>query len=162
MRKKKVLMLGLMGVTAVSTVALASCDTTVNPLFEKVEEKVSIVLNYGYDNITENVEILKNDVYNSKSLTREGYNFVGWYMDANCTQAFVCGSTVSSNLVLYAKWEAKVFITISYEVDGQDYVSATFEKGHPALGVYTRFLSEYFSLQSQGLRSSNHRPHRTA
>ena len=129
MRKKNLLMLGLIGVSSLGTVALASCDTTVNPLFEKVEEKVSITLNYGYDNITEKIDITKNTIYSSKDLTRAGYNFKGWYFDANFSQAFVSGSTVASNIVLYAKWEAIVNVTVTYKVDGEIYDVRSCEAG---------------------------------
>ena len=36
---------------------------------------------------------------------REGYTFLGWFTNADCTDAFVEGTTASRNLTLYAGWE---------------------------------------------------------
>ena len=39
--------------------------------------------------------------------TRDGYVFAGWYTDVNTTQAYTgAGAPISSNLTLFAKWEA--------------------------------------------------------
>lgn len=52
----------------------------------------------------------------SKKSRKNGYNFVGWYKDENCTQPF--GETIpkntSGNFTLYAKWEP-IKYTIIYE-----------------------------------------------
>lgn len=52
----------------------------------------------------------------SKKSRKNGYNFVGWYKDENCTQPF--GETIpkntSGNFTLYAKWEP-IKYTITYE-----------------------------------------------
>lgn len=37
--------------------------------------------------------------------TRAGYKFIGWYSDRNCTTAYDAKAPVTSNIVLYAKWE---------------------------------------------------------
>ena len=39
--------------------------------------------------------------------TKDGYNFAGWYTDANCTDAFDFATAITSSMTLYAKWEAK-------------------------------------------------------
>lgn len=38
----------------------------------------------------------------------EGYTFVGWYTDPGLTTAFDFGTSVTSNITLYAKWITKV------------------------------------------------------
>lgn len=37
--------------------------------------------------------------------TRAGYKFIGWYSDRNCTTAYDAKAPVTSNIILYAKWE---------------------------------------------------------
>lgn len=37
--------------------------------------------------------------------TREGYNFVNWYTDKNCTSVFDFNKAVTATTTLYAKWE---------------------------------------------------------
>ncbi len=135
MRRNKLLMLILMSVTLLGCFSLTSCDTTVNPLFVRIEEKVSIELNYGYDGIAEKIEIKKNSAYTPKKVERTGYRFVGWYFDSNFSQAFITGSTVSSNISLYAKWEAIELVTVNYLVDGKDYATTTFEKGGTSIKI---------------------------
>ena len=43
--------------------------------------------------------------------TRDGYAFGGWFTDAGCTAGnkYVFGSTVTSDLTLYAKWTANTY-----------------------------------------------------
>jgi len=39
--------------------------------------------------------------------TKEGYNFKGWYTDAECTVAFNFDTVVTQDITLYAKWAQK-------------------------------------------------------
>lgn len=50
-------------------------------------------------------------------ITKNHYNFDGWYEDAELTSAFTFGSAVSENKTLYAKWTPVVY-TVSFYVDG--------------------------------------------
>ncbi|MEI6101349.1 MAG: InlB B-repeat-containing protein [Eubacteriales bacterium] len=45
---------------------------------------------------------------------KQGYNFAGWYLDSKCTNQVSFPYTVSSDLILYAKWNA-------YTVTFKDY-----------------------------------------
>ena len=36
--------------------------------------------------------------------TREGYEFAGWFLDAQCTQAYSFDTAVSGDLSVYALW----------------------------------------------------------
>lgn len=36
---------------------------------------------------------------------KEGYTFMGWYMDAECTQLYSFNTIVTSDVTLYAKWD---------------------------------------------------------
>ena len=54
--------------------------------------------------------------------TREGYTFGGWYTDAACTQQYEFDTSVSSNLVLYAKWTQKKF-TVTFDSKGDSSVA---------------------------------------
>lgn len=47
--------------------------------------------------------------------TRVGYDFQGWFMDANCTQAWSFDTPVVSTMTLYAKWTIKNYlVTLDY------------------------------------------------
>ena len=36
--------------------------------------------------------------------TRNGYTFGGWYTDENCTAAYIFSTSVTADIILYAKW----------------------------------------------------------
>ena len=48
----------------------------------------------------------------------EDFTFIGWYLDAACTQAATAGAAITANTTLYAKWEAVVKYTITFDVQG--------------------------------------------
>ena len=41
---------------------------------------------------------------------REGFKFAGWYVDPDCTTAYDFTQPVTNNMILYAKWEANVYL----------------------------------------------------
>ncbi len=66
----------------------------------------------------EAVEVKEGDkVAKPADPVKEGYNFVGWYADAECTVAYDFEQVVKADLVLYAKFEEIVY-TISYNLSG--------------------------------------------
>ena len=42
--------------------------------------------------------------------TRDGYDFIGWYTDAECTAAYDFSSAVTADIALYAKWEESAIL----------------------------------------------------
>jgi len=68
-------------------------------------------LNYnGSSAITKEYEYKASiDTYNP---TRNGYNFLGWYLDKNCTNPFTSTTMPSSDLTIYANWEI-IYYSIS-------------------------------------------------
>ncbi len=55
-------------------------------------------------------------------LTYDGYNFMGWYKDSSYNTKATPGETITSNIILYAKWEldssSVVEYTITLELNG--------------------------------------------
>ena len=55
---------------------------------------------------------------------REGYNFAGWYVDADCTTAFNPNTVLTGDITLYARWvssSTEMFtVTFSYNYDDGD------------------------------------------
>lgn len=43
--------------------------------------------------------------------TRTGYNFGGWYLDADCNTAFESGSAITADTTIYAKWTPRADLT---------------------------------------------------
>lgn len=57
----------------------------------------------------ESIKAMHGDYLNNITPpTKEGYNFTGWYYDADCTQKWDTNrDTVSDSITLYAGWEKK-------------------------------------------------------
>ena len=53
--------------------------------------------------------------------TRTGYDFLGWFIDSGCTQAFDTTSLILRDITLYAGWEKCINIYIeSFQISGAD------------------------------------------
>lgn len=54
------------------------------------------------------------------TITAEGFNFIGWFLDAEGTQAAVAGTAIEADTTLYAKWvaEGQATYKITYNVNG--------------------------------------------
>lgn len=80
-------------------------------------------------NVNGGAEISQKEVLEGDSLTlptpeaREGYVFLGWYDNAECTGEAVTEITPSENMTYYAKWEQLAKITL--DVNGGSLSSAT-------------------------------------
>ena len=48
---------------------------------------------------------------------REGYQFVGWYIDKECTIRLNPGGVLPHSVTLYDKW-IPIWYPIEYDVDG--------------------------------------------
>ena len=65
---------------------------------------VTFNLNYaGSINTTQSVTS-GNAVSEPEVPTRDGYTFGGWYTDENCTAAYNFSTSVTADIILYAKW----------------------------------------------------------
>ena len=47
----------------------------------------------------------------------EGYNFIGWCTDEECTQNYDMNTEVTGNLTLYAQWQIKRY-TVKFDING--------------------------------------------
>lgn len=66
--------------------------------------------------------------------TKVGYDFVGWYKDADLTIAYDFTEVVASSLVLYAKWELRAYdVVFVTNIDGVNIDKQTVNHGDTAL-----------------------------
>ena len=77
--------------------------------------KATFDLNYegGEDKV---VDVTRATVTAPTDIAREGYNFIGWYTDAECTTAYDFTKEVAGDITLYADW--KEVCTVTTIVDG--------------------------------------------
>ena len=66
---------------------------------------------------------------------REGYQFVGWYIDKECTKRLNPGGVLPHSVTLYDKW-IPIWYPIEYDVDG---------------GVMSRRNPRYTCIESEEL-----------
>lgn len=86
--------------------------------------KYTLTYNYNYEGSTSTVV---NDLTALPSellvpAAREGFEFVGWFTDAECTVEAVAGTPLSANTELFAKW--KVAGVEKYEMTIKDYATS--------------------------------------
>ncbi len=90
-------------------------DITLYAKWEVIQYKISYVLNNGTNSDSNPTNYtVETETITFETPTREGYNFAGWYTDANfgsSIQIIEKGST--GNKTLYAKWEV-IQYKISY------------------------------------------------
>lgn len=77
--------------------------------------KLTVTLDYGYsegsrilgfEQKTEEVKTTRGSTYSPERPGRSGYTFKGWYKDSALTIPWSSTDKVTSNITLYAKWEA--------------------------------------------------------
>lgn len=76
----------------------------------KKKFKLEFITNGGTDIST--VTVKNKTDYTLPTPLREGYEFVGWYTNSDCTGDAVTNITITSNTVVYAKWAQLSKITI--------------------------------------------------
>ena len=67
---------------------------------------VTFILNYAGSTDTTQSVTSGNAVSEPEVPTRNGYTFGGWYTDENCTAAYNFSTSVTADIILYAKWTA--------------------------------------------------------
>lgn len=84
--------------------------------------KYTVTFNHGYDSLTTIKQVEEGSRVEELILAdREGYNFLGWYLD---NQLFGFDTIITSDITLYAKWEEVVVpvkrynVTFDYGYDG--------------------------------------------
>ena len=78
-------------------------DTTITV---KCVKLATVTFNYGDAGIDDTRQVVDTGKTVSKPAdpTREGYDFAGWYTDAECTQPYDFATPVTGDMTLYAKW----------------------------------------------------------
>ena len=94
---------------------------------------INITFNYNYRDCPTNIiQVLNKDNPAIEYFTpvRDGYVFLGWYKDKQCTKRFDFSSTVKSDITLFALWQDIDEKTTVLELNKEKkvYTSKTFQK----------------------------------
>ncbi len=104
--KKFLLTAGLLLTTSVSLGVMSACK----------DKKVEYTFNTNGGASIDSVKVSKGDEYVLPTLTREGYEFLGWYTSADFSGAAVTTVKAEANQTYYAKWEQLCLLTL--DLDG--------------------------------------------
>ncbi|MDY5046482.1 MAG: InlB B-repeat-containing protein, partial [Treponema porcinum] len=120
--------------SAVNGTTTASRQTAV---FSSQMENFTVTFNLNYDGSTKTTQDVASGsaVEKPQPPTRDGYVFVGWYKEAECTNEYVFSTGVTENITLYAKWTEVItnWSALSAKLNGKSedvgniYVSGDFE-----------------------------------
>lgn len=125
MRKFLLIFLAVL-TTAALTLGLEACGNA-----KTQTKEYNVTFNYNYEGCPA-PSVLKTEGGEVKYIsdpTRAGHEFIGWYKDAAGTQPFG-GGKVTSDITLYAKWEAeKATYTVTYMVGGEVYDTVSAKGG---------------------------------
>ena len=121
---------------------------------------------YTIDFVTndENIEVLRqenafdsNIILSDLTGEKEGYTFLGWYLDSKCETPFELTKMPSKNIVLYAGWQINTYdltivsadesetYTFDYGYDLSNLLEPSERYGYNFIGYYldTEYLQEY-------------------
>ena len=111
----------------------------------KLEPGVTVTYDYNYSGASDPVsKRLENGttINSLETPTRSGYVFTGWYKDRACQTRFYLGSTISSDMTLYAGWRV-ISASDCYsqvQINPADYLSS---------GDYYTLYTDYTSSSSK-------------
>ncbi len=74
---------------------------------------------YSDNSLVFEADVFSGDTLNERELNKDGYKFLGWYTDNEYTYKFDFNQAITSDLSLFAKWEA-IKYTISFLPNGGD------------------------------------------
>ena len=123
--------------------------------------EITFDANGGTSSSTEKISVTYDDVYPSlHTVTREGYNFLGWYTSKVDGAKVEEGNkvTITENTTLYALWEEASY-TLTFDPDGgtlegDESISVCFGGTYPVLPTASRtgygFCGWYFGRNETG------------
>ena len=87
--------------------------------------KYQYTLTLNYNNGTEQVSMkyVTGETIDLPDPVKTGYDFKGWYLDSDFTEAIDINSQISGNLTLYAKWETSKY-TVTFNSNCDDIIES--------------------------------------
>ena len=80
-----------------------SLETPKYPKWNHKKYIVNFVSNYSLG--VKSITLDSLTAYTPDSISRAGYNFLGWFIDSDLSQQYINGTELTGSLTLYAKWE---------------------------------------------------------
>ncbi len=89
-----------------------------------------VTFNTDGGSLIESVEVEKGTTLNELPIAKkDGYEFLGWYSNAEKTEKFVLTTPINSDVTLYASFKIIEYVTITFNTDGEALEPKTLVKG---------------------------------
>ena len=111
---------------------------TFKAIYEKKPYNINYELDGGNNNSSNPTTYTVEDNVIFANPTKEGYTFVGWYLEENYQTSIKSTNGKYENLTLYAKWEI-INYTIKYELNGGTNNQANISQYNIELGTITLY-----------------------
>lgn len=85
-----------------------------NYIYQDKEEEKTHAFVYFYDSNLDAFKVELNSYVNSIELSKDGYEFKGWYLDLAKTKEVTFPYLVTNNVIFYPKWEMKDILAKEY------------------------------------------------
>lgn len=87
---------------------------------EKEPEEVTVTFNTNEGTKINPINVKKGEIFGKPSEpVKTGFDFKGWYKDAECTTEYDFTAPVEKDTTVYAKWTIKFFV-VSFNLNGQE------------------------------------------
>lgn len=142
--------------SAASSIASSAVVSSASSISSAVVSSSSIAKKFTVKFMADGVEVASKSVVENDFVTlpsdpkKEGYIFLGWFTDAECTQKFnQLATLITTDITLYAGWEREVPPTYPVLTHNQDFTTITFgykgEEETVTLGEKDIYLDAYLT-----------------
>lgn len=142
--------------SAASSIASSAVVSSASSISSAVVSSSSIAKKFTVKFMADGVEVDSKSVVENDFVTlpndpeKEGYIFLGWFSDAECTQKFnQLATLITADITLYAGWEREIPPTYPVLTHNQDFTTITFgykgEEETVTLGEKDIYLDAYLT-----------------
>jgi uncharacterized repeat protein (TIGR02543 family) len=131
--------------------AFLLCFIVLMTLFSCTKETITITFETNGGTPMESIVIDQIDSLMISSPIKDGYVFLGWFLNPELTESFSLKTPIEKSITLYAKWRALTTYTITYDSNGGTHISpiniseiqttqapnSPIKEGHLFIGWYT-------------------------
>jgi len=105
--------------TDINDIAVSTSNLTTNIKTAVVTENYTVEFNSNGGTQVASQTIVSGDKASEPSApTRTGYTFAGWYSDSALTSVYNFSNAITSNIILYAKWNQNEIKTAAVAISG--------------------------------------------
>ena len=92
-------------------------DKTINDVMSKMHKRYTVTFETDGGTVIQPVTVKYKDTIAEVTPKKENYEFIGWYTDADFTEAYDFSTEITEDITLYAKWKKNTY-SVTFETDG--------------------------------------------